>query len=393
MTRTDCGTTRGRISGWRIFVRRGWGAIQFMVLAGAVCVAASVGGAEERKATVTYEMVLLLPEGKPAAGAELRVMGGERLMPAMVADDQGRVRVEGLRPEEPAFFLATSADGGEKAFMPVLVVPEGTSRVTMRLYPHGFVQGELLDERGGPAAGVAVRLAGWEWLGESEGGAETDGMGRFVIRGLIPGAYYTVSASQGPEDRPIRRWQTRPFRMFGWDGRYDVGILLPEGEECAERPAGKTLLKLVSGPEEEWLDPEERQWRPAVETFDPNQGWAPAPEDAIWIWRAGRPDPAAERHGATVEFRRRFAVGSSEKAIVGYLIIAADDYAAVRLNGTWVGQTNQYLRTVSMIVPAELLRAGENELRLTVRNTTGQMRDYYNPTGVTYSLELIEVEE
>jgi len=93
-----------------------------------------------------------------------------------------------------------------------------------------------------------------------------------------------------------------------------------------------------------------------------------------------------------VEFRRTFVLPESEKKIVGYLTIGADDYAAIRLNGAWAGQTNEYMKTVGLIIPSELLRAGENELRLTVRNTMGMMRDFYNPTGVAYSLELIEVE-
>jgi len=100
----------------------------------------------------------------------------------------------------------------------------------------------------------------------------------------------------------------------------------------------------------------------------------------------------AERYGATVEFRRVFTLPKSDRATVGHLTISADDYAAVRLNGKWVGQTNEYMRSVSIIVPAALLRSGENELRFTVRNTPGLIRDFYNPTGVAYSLELIEVQ-
>jgi hypothetical protein len=173
-----------------------------------------------------------------------------------------------------------------------------------------------------------------------------------------------------------------------------VGILLPEGEERElERPEGEAADAIASGCDDEWFDLHNREWRPAVETYDPNRAWAPAPEGAMWIWRAGRPDPATERYGATVEFRKLFSVGPSERKEAGYLTIAADDYAAVRLNGQWVGQTNQFMRTVSIVVSSELMRAGENELRFTVRNIPSMRRDFYNPTGVAYRLELIEVSE
>jgi hypothetical protein len=372
---------------------RGWRAIRFVGLAALLCLAGGVGWAQAQRATATYEMFLLLPDGKPAAGATLRVMGGETEKPSLVADDRGRVKVEGLAVADPAFFLATSADGRKKMFLPVLVVPQGTQRVTVRLYPPGFVVGELLGDKGEPLAGVPVRLSGWEWLGEPEleGSARTDVMGRFEIHGLIAGAYYTVSATEGSEEKPNRTWRSTRFSIVGWDGWHDVGILLPEGRQCPERPPGKTLLKLASGASDEWFDLEARRWRPAVETFDPNRAWAPAPEEAVWIWRAGRPDAMAERYGATVEFRRVFTLPKSRETTIGYLTISADDYAAVRLNGKWVGQTNEYMRSVSMIVPATLLRAGENELRLTVHNVPGMMRDFYNPTGVAYGLELIEV--
>lgn len=352
--------------------------------------------AQEQPETSAYEIFLLCSNGRPAANAVVRVMGDESELPLATADDLGRVKVEGLSPGKPAFFLAASVDSREKAFMPVLVVPEGTERTTLRLYPPGVVRAELLDEMGRPASGVAVDLSGWEWLHEPDppGRSVTNEMGRFEIGGLVAGAYYTVSASQEVTPGPGRAWRSSPFRIVGWDGWYDVGILLPEVEEREpERPEGEAMASIASGPDDEWFDLCNREWQPAVETYDPNRAWAPAPEGAIWVWRAGRPDPAAERYGATVEFRKLFSAGPSERRVAGYLTIAADDYAAVRLNGKWVGQTNHFMRTVSMVVPSELIRAGENELRFTVRNIPSMRRDFYNPTGVAYRLELIAVSE
>jgi len=268
--------------------------------------------------------------------------------------------------------------------------------MTLRLYPPGYASGELLDEQGQPARGVDVSLSGWEWLNIAElGGCETtDQWGRFEIPGLIAGAYYRVVATEGPKDSPARTWQSYRFEVLGWDGRHDVGFLLPEGSDpSAERPDGDLIGVVSSGLEDEWFDHKNRVWKPAVETHDPNMGWCPPPEGATWIWRAGRPDAMAEKYGAKVEFRRLFSAPPAEKKFVGYLTIAADDYAAVQLNGHWIGQTNEYMRTVSMVVPPDFFRAEKNELRATVRNKSGTTRDFYNPTGIAYRLELIEIGE
>ncbi len=373
-------------------------ALAFLAMAAAAVAWCSSlpAAAQEQGETSAYEIFLLRSNGRPAANAVLRVMADESELPVATADDLGRVKVDALTPGDPAFFLAASADGREKAFMPVLVVPEGTERTTLRLYPPGAVRGELLDEMGRPASGVAVDLSGWEWLHSPEpaGSSVTNEMGRFEIGGLVAGAYYTVSASEEVTPGAGRTWRSSPFRIVGWDGWYDVGILLPEGDEREpERPSGELIVSVASAPDDQWFDLCSRDWQPAVETHDPNHNWAPAPEGAIWIWRAGRPDPAAERYGATVEFRKLFPVKPSERRVAGYLTMAADDYAAVRLNGQWVGHTNQFMRTVSMVVPSELVRAGKNELRFTVRNIPSMRRDFYNPTGVAYRLELIEVSE
>ncbi|MFB3882589.1 MAG: hypothetical protein ACE149_15080 [Armatimonadota bacterium] len=355
---------------------------------------ASAGSAQQGEQS-RYDVHLFLADGRPAGDASLRVMGPEGELPPLTANENGHVRVEGLQPGKAAFFLATSVDGRERAFQPVLVVPEGKRVMTLRLYPPGFVTGELLDEKGAPVKGASVKLGGWQWLAETGlvESALTDVDGRFKIPGLIAGAYYSVAATQGPADSPKRTWSSQPFTMFGWDGWYNVGILLPVGSEAsAPRPEGTVVAQVVSGPDDEWYDPAAREWEPAVETYDPNRAWAPAPDGAIWIWKAGRPDTLTEKHGATVEFRRLFTVPTGRK-VVGYLTIGADDYVAVRLNGQWVGQTNEYLQLATMAVPAGALHPGENELRLTLTNIAMTNRDFYNPTGLTYGLDLIEATE
>ena len=368
--------------------RREFGWLAVAALLTSLATSAWAGQAQQTR----YDLHLFLADGRPASGASVRVMGPDGEWPPLTADESGHARVEGLQPGKAAFFLATSTDGRERAFQPVLVVPEGRRVMTLRLYPPGFVTGELLDEKGAPVKGASVKLSGWQWLADTGlvESALTDVDGRFKIPGLIAGAYYSVAATEGPPDSPTRSWSSQPFTMFGWDGWYNVGILLPTGSEAsAPRPEGEVAARVVSGTDDEWYDPAGHDWQSAVETYDPNRAWAPAPDGAIWVWRAGRPEPAAEKHGATVEFRKLFTVPAGKK-VVGYLTIGADDYVAVRLNGRWVGQTNEYLQLATIVLPADDLRAGENELRLTLTNVAMTNRDFYNPTGVAYELELIE---
>ncbi len=338
-----------------------------------------------------YDLHVFLSDGRPAAHALIHLRGPNGEMPTVAADAEGRARVEGLKHGDTAYFLAVSADGREAAFDPELVVPEGTTVLTLRLYPPCHVTGELLDEKGQPVAGAAVRVDGWNWV-ESYAPmmpATTDAKGEFRINGLLAGAHYKVLANEGSAEKPVRTWSSHRFTIFGWDAWHNAGIMLPDGSEAAApRPEGKAIAMVVSGTDDEWLDAESGQWHPAVETSDPNRDWAPAPDGAVWIWKAGRPDAASERLGATVEFRRSFTVPEGVK-VTGYLMVGADDYAAIRVNGQWVGQTNDYYRLAGIVIPGDLLRPGANELRITLRNIAMTSRDIYNPTGVAYELELI----
>jgi hypothetical protein len=93
----------------------------------------------------------------------------------------------------------------------------------------------------------------------------------------------------------------------------------------------------------------------------------------------------------TVEFRRMFAVQRPTEGMVGYMRISADNYAVIHVNGERIGHCAEYRRWISLVIKPEQLREGKNELRVTLRNTPGSGRDYYNPTGFAYSLELIEL--
>lgn len=386
-----------REMGWRPLRGReqllcGLGALIAIALLSATAVAAAREGAEAEPATSTYDLTLVRASGERAAGASVRVLGADEELAALVADERGCVTVEDLVAGDPFFLLISSADGRERLFRPSLSPAPGRQERLITLYPPVALRGELRDEEGEPAAGVTVRASSWDRIGDREHTATTDGSGRFVLGDLWPGAYYNVAARRGPADNPTETWLAGPHGASGWDGWSNIGILLPEQyERSAPRPSGRLAMEITSDPlHDEWYDLSDRCWRRAIETSDPNLSWCPAPEGSEWIWRAGRPDHIAEEYGAVVEFRRGFALPPSPKGIVGWLEMTADDYAVVRINGTQVALANDYLRPMSFAIPAEVLRAGDNELRVTLRNAAGCGRDEYNPTGFAYRLQLID---
>jgi hypothetical protein len=304
--------------------------------------------------------------------------------------------VDGLKPGDAAALLVESADGSEKTLEPIFVVPEQDQRLTIRLYPPCRAQGQVLDAVGQPVAGAMVRLSVLRWLGEADAGAtaHTDEAGGFEFHSLIPGAYYTVSAHAGPGETPPATWRSRPFVVRGWDGVGHLEPLFPEGRETAPpRPDGVLLQRLLSGREDEWFDAELRAWLPAVETFDPNRVWGEPPEESVWVWRAGRPDPVSEKLGAVVEFRRQFILDPACRKPVGYLTILTDDYGLVRFNGEWVGVAAGYRQPVNLLIDPEHLRMGKNVLQVTLHNAPGVGRDEYNPTGFAYCLELMDTDQ
>jgi hypothetical protein len=365
-----------------------------IALLAAVALPAFAAG-DESIGQIAYHLTVLGKDGRPAPGALVAVRHAGERRPPQAADESGHLVVEALTPGDAAIFLVASADGSETALEPVFVVPNQDQRLTIPLYPPGRALGVLLDHVGQPVADATAQLSVPEWLGYEEAGraVRTDEGGRFEFRNLIPGAYYRVAAYAGAEDTPTTTWRSRGFAVRGWDGVRHIEPLFPEGiESCSPRPEGSTVEQVASGRRDEWFDVHLRVWLPAVETFDPNQAWATAPEGAAWIWRAGRPDPVSERLGAVAEFRRRFVVERAGRELTGYLTILADDYAFVRLNGEWIGMATQYRQPATFVIDPTLLRDGDSELQVTLHNAPGVGRDEYNPTGLAYSLELIETQ-
>jgi hypothetical protein len=220
----------------------------------------------------------------------------------------------------------------------------------------------------------------------------SDEFGRFSIPNIIRGSMISVVGHAGAPDDPTTTWRFSGRQWSPVDDRYSLGILLPVSNcSYAERPVGVALDIFMSGSaEDRCYDAESRRWRLPVPTFDPSDGWPDPPGDAVPIWHVGRPDRREERFGRTVVFRRSFAVPGDVSDVVGYLTVNADDYAAVHVNGHWIGQCAFWQSSHTFVIPGEYLAAGDNELYFVVRNGPGGGRDYYNPGCLAYMLELIE---
>jgi hypothetical protein len=83
-----------------------------------------------------------------------------------------------------------------------LTVPDGASLdITIRAWPAASISGKVIDERGRPIVGVAVRLLAKD--NDRYGADDTDDLGVYRIGGLPPGRYATFVAVVG-ENRTVK---------------------------------------------------------------------------------------------------------------------------------------------------------------------------------------------
>jgi hypothetical protein len=358
-----------------------------------------------REPLATGEFVILLEDETPAAGASVREFtpyysredGTEAAREReFTAGPDGRVRIPDQSPSTRfTLLLCRSADGADAVLHHVVPPADPDAVVPVHVYPPGRVTGELRDEKGKPAAGVTLRAtAAWDWLKQHQPDqvVRSDDYGRYEITGLLRGSLIQVFGYAGPEDDPTAVWHVSGRQWSHADPWYSLGLAIPSSSGSREeRPAGTTLATFVSRIDKDrWYDTRARTWRYPVPTLDPSGGWPDPPGGGTAIWHAGRPDWREERYGRTVVFRRTFSAPDDVADVVGWLTVHADDYASIHVNGRWLGQCAMWQSYQTFLIPADHLRGGDNELYLAVRNAPGGGRDFYNPGGLAYMLELIQ---
>lgn len=145
--------------------------------------------------------VVLSPEGRPVAGAEVSLklelanladMGREGARPSATSAEDGTFLLEGLTPG--ALSLVASAQGyAESAAVPIETAPaEMLADVTLALRMGGRILGEIYDKQGERLAGAPIlaqnpaNFSGQRWT-------NSDGNGEFVLDNVAPGTWQVMT--------------------------------------------------------------------------------------------------------------------------------------------------------------------------------------------------------
>src|SRR5262245_23420395 len=151
--------------------------------------------------------------GAPIRGAEVRLSSDGRFSRLAVTNGEGRYELRDLQAGDYKLTVSrtgfiTMESGQRRPFeaSSTIKVAEGQSvAVNLMLIRGGAIFGHVLDQYGGPLAGVRVQafrsriVEGRRRLQNVGPGDQTDDTGAFRVYGLPPGDYY-VAASTGLVD-------------------------------------------------------------------------------------------------------------------------------------------------------------------------------------------------
>ena len=125
----------------------------------------------------------------------------------------------------------------------------------------------------------------------------------------------------------------------------------------------------------------------------PNEGaqteQVPTLEGASWVWFPETTgDPKVAAPVGTRWFRQKFELSAAQKALIqnAMLRVAADNKAAIYLNGREVGQSENGWQKREAIDVTRDLKVGENIIALAVTNASDTADNVPNPAGVATQL-------
>ncbi|MSR63729.1 MAG: sigma-70 family RNA polymerase sigma factor, partial [Planctomycetes bacterium] len=175
--------------------------------------------------------------GAPAAGAKVRVRSTGASWRDTTADENGLFELHALAMGENAFVLVEAEGNAVFARQPLVLGPDGTPFLELRLEPPAPLGGRVLDAAGQPLAGALVHVEGErvidydgvdfgekttiEWAtGANE--ARSDEDGRFRLSSLYAGRF---QVRVSPADEP-RLWT----ELVTDAGREDLEIVLDRAQ-------------------------------------------------------------------------------------------------------------------------------------------------------------------
>jgi len=237
-----------------------------LVVATSLAAAAVLGAQQQSQSQggLILGRVIEAGSGLPIRGAIVRISGREegRQFAAVITDSEGQFVFSGL-PAGPYNLWASRtghADGSYGQRRPdeprdeLLTLKENERRgdVTLRVWRHGAISGTVVDDRGEPVVGLALRayrrdfVGGRPHLGTSTGQATTDDRGEYRIPRLIAGEY-VVAIPNDSRTAPAALIESFENLRRGGGNRQEVmaiaGVMADAGVSMG--PAGDPSVRRI----------------------------------------------------------------------------------------------------------------------------------------------------
>lgn len=153
------------------------------------------------------------PDGRPVAGARVRVVESGRHERWSATDSSGRFSIGGLEPDRRAVAIVVAADLAPGAIAPLGSASAASDSTELRLEPAQVLAGRVVDVAGAPVIGAAVHAVGARMVSLAPGHerplleftdrarVRTDIEGWFRFEGLHDGRFQLRASAPGEPAR------------------------------------------------------------------------------------------------------------------------------------------------------------------------------------------------